>query len=193
MYAAMGDSGYVPNALIMHPFGWLSFALNPSLRAFGFANNGPMFAPRNGEVGAEEAWRVGGLNQQTEVTDPGQIASTSSPVPGGFPATMQIIISPFVPYNADANTTDIWMVDTNELGVLVVDEEVMTEDFNDPARDIRKVKLRERYAVENINNGQGIRIAKGVEVNRDYAFEDNIVWEAGTGTLTSATGYSGSP
>lgn len=193
MYASMGDAGYIPNALIMHPFGWLAFALNPSLRAFGFANNGPMFAPRSGAVGSAEQWRVGGLNQETQVSSPGEVATTQSPAPNGFPVPLRIIVSPFVPYNASANTTDIWMVDTNELGVLVVDEDVVTEDFNDPARDIRKVKLRERYAVENINNGQGIRVAKGVVVDRDFAFEDHMNWEAGTGTLASATGYSSSP
>ena len=188
MYATMGDEGYTPNALVMHPFGWLSFAMNPSLRNFGFMNNGQMFQGRNGAPGSAESFRVGGLNQQTHVEGPGELATTSSPVPNGFPAPLQIIISPFVPYRAATNTTDIWMVDTNELGVLVVDEEVQTDEFNDPARDIKKVKLRERYAVENINNGKGIRIAKGVVIDRDFAIDEKLTWESGTGSLPTATG-----
>ena len=108
-------------------------------------------------------------------------------IPGGFPVPLRIIISPFVPYRAATNNTDIWMVDTNELGVLVVDEDVVTDEFNDPARDIRKVKLRERYAVENINNGQGIRVARGIVVDRDFAVDDKLVWDAATSGLPTLT------
>ena len=165
MYADMVDTGYVPNAIIMNPFGWLAFALNPQLRQFGMAGNGEMFQNFQGAVGAAESFRVGGLNQASNVTDPSMLATTASRLPAGFPAPLNIIVSPFVPHDATNNTTEFWMVDTNELGVLVVDEDVVTEEFDDPARDIRKVKLRERYAVENINNGNAIRVAKGIVID----------------------------
>lgn len=184
MYADMVDDGYVPNALLMHPFGWLTFALNPQLRAFGFANNGEMFQNFQGQPGAGEAFRVGGLNQETQLDDPSAIATTASRLPAGFPAPLNIIISPFIPYDSTANTTDIYMVDTNELGVLVVDEEVVTEEFDDPARDIRKVKLRERYAIENINNGKAIRKAKGVVIDKSLDPESNSMLQFTTGDLT---------
>ena len=189
MYADMVDDGYVPNAIIMHPFGWLTFALNPQLRAFGFANNGEMFQNFQGQPGAGEAFRVGGLNQETQLTDPAAIATTAGKMPAGFPAPLNIIISPFVPYDANG-LTDFWMVDTNELGVLVVDEDVVTEEFDDPARDIRKVKLRERYAVENINNGKAIRTAKGIVIDKSIDPESAAVLNFGTGTL-GTTEFSG--
>ena len=189
MYADMIDDGYVPNAIVMHPFGWLTFALNPQLRAFGFANNGEMFQNYQGSPGAGEAFRAGGLNQETQLDDPSAIATTSSRLPAGFPSGLNIIVSPFVPYDANG-LTDFWMVDTNELGVLVVDEDVVTEEFDDPARDIRKVKLRERYAVENINNGKAIRTAKGIVIDKSIDPESAAVLNFGTGTL-GTTEFSG--
>jgi HK97 family phage major capsid protein len=195
MYASMVDDGYVPNAIIMHPFGWLTFALNPQLRAFGFANNGEMFQNYAGSPGSGGEFRVGGLNQETKLTDPSAIATTSSRLPAGFPASLNIIVSPFVPYDATNNKTEFWMVDTNELGVLVVDEDVVTEEFDDPARDIRKIKLRERYAVENINNGQAIRTAKGIVIDKSIDPESTPVLQFGTGAVTTAlyTGGAYSP
>ena len=189
MYADMVDSGYVPNAIIMNPFGWLAFALNPQLRQFGMAGNGEMFQNFQGAVGAAESFRVGGLNQASNVTDPSQLATTQSRLPAGFPAPLNIIVSPFVPYDATNNVTEFWMVDTNELGVLVVDEDVVTEEFDDPARDIRKVKLRERYAVENINNGNAIRSAKGIVVDTslDPASNASVSFTELTGTLDAVT------
>ena len=178
MYASMVDDGFVPNALIMHPYGWLSFAMNPALRQLGFSTNNTMFHPASGDIAAAEAWRVGGLNQETKFSNPQQVATTMAPVPAGLPVPLRIIVSPFVPYTAASGSTpaltDIFMVDTNELGVLVVDEDVVTDEFSDPARDIKKVKLRERYAIENINNGLGIRVARDIAIDASYELFPNV-------------------
>jgi hypothetical protein len=56
------------------------------------------------------------------------------------------------------------MFDSKELGVLVVDEDLTTEDFDDPRVDIRKIKLRERYAIGILNEGQGIAVMHNVHV-----------------------------
>lgn len=178
MYASMVDDGFVPNALIMHPYGWLSFAMNPALRQLGFSTNNTMFHPASGDIASAEAWRVGGLNQETKFANPQNVATTMAPVPAGLPVPLRIIVSPFVPYTAASGSTpaltDIFMVDTNELGVLVVDEDVVTDEFSDPARDIKKVKLRERYAIENINNGLGIRVARDIAIDASYELFPNV-------------------
>ncbi len=182
MYASMVDDGFVPNALIMHPYGWLSFAMNPALRQLGFSTNNTMFHPASGDIASAEAWRVGGLNQETKFANPQNVATTMAPVPAGLPVPLRIIVSPFVPYTAASGgtpaLTDIFMVDTNELGVLVVDEDVVTDEFSDPARDIKKVKLRERYAIENINNGLGIRVARDIAIDASYELFPNVALDA---------------
>ena len=47
--------------------------------------------------------------------------------------------------------TDIYMFDRNELGALIVDEDIMTEEFRDPRVDMLKIKLRERYDIAILN------------------------------------------
>ena len=76
----------------------------------------------------------------------------------------RIIVSPFVPYDPRRKLTDIYMFDASELGVLIVDEEVTTEEFDDPRVDIRKIKLRERYGIGILNEGKAIATLKNVHV-----------------------------
>lgn len=180
-YADLADAGFVANTLIMHPFGWLIFAKDKQLRHFGFMNNGPMFQNYQGEIGNAPQWSLGGLNHTTYVSAPEAIAGTYSQVPNAFPTGMRIIVSPFVPFNASTNTTDIWMCDVNELGILVVDEEVTTDEWTDSARDIHHVKLRERYGLALMNNGQAVRQIKGVYIGKNYPIEELGTWELGTG------------
>ena len=54
------------------------------------------------------------------------------------------------------------VVDTNELGVILVDEDPTTEEWLDPARDIKKIKVRERYSLGILNEGQNAGIIKNV-------------------------------
>ena len=56
------------------------------------------------------------------------------------------------------------MFDSSELGVLIVDQDVTTEEFDDPARDIRKIKLMERYGIGILNEGKAIATLKNVHV-----------------------------
>jgi hypothetical protein len=70
----------------------------------------------------------------------------------------------------------------NELGILVVDEEVTTDEWMDSARDIHHVKLRERYGLALLNNGQAVRQIKGVYIGKNYPIEELGTWELGTGT-----------
>jgi hypothetical protein len=55
-----------------------------------------------------------------------------------------------------------------------VDEEVTTEEWNDPARDIMKIKFRERYGLGSVNNGQGSGLIKGINLAKNFDFGNNI-------------------
>ena len=77
---------------------------------------------------------------------------------------MRIIVSPMVPFDPTSLLTDVFMFDSSALGALIVDEDVTTEDFNDPARDIQRVKLRERYALAILHEGLGIAKMGNVHV-----------------------------
>jgi len=188
MYSKVVANGFIPNALLMSPLGWLVFARSPILRAFGFANGGPMFSPMQGQPGLAKSWYTGGVNTGPAAGAP-NLASTYSNVPNLFPAPLRIIVSPFMSYTSASGATpaktDIIMCDTNELGILVIDEEVMNEEFDDPNRDIRSIKFRERYGLGVLNEGQAICVAKNVNIARAYDLEDNLTWAAGSGALTT--------
>ena len=188
MYAKIVQQGFVPNSLLMSPLGWLIFARDPILRAFGFANGGPIFSPMQGKAGLARSWYSGGMN--TGPTAQAQnISTTSANVPNLFPAPLRIIVSPFCSYTAASGATpaktNIIMADSNELGILVVDEDVTNEEWDDPNRDIRAIKFRERYGLGILNEGNAIAVAKNVDIEKAYALDDLLTWDAQGGALPS--------
>jgi len=186
MYSKVVQNGFVPNALLMSPLGWLLFARDPILRAFGFANGGPMFGPMQGQPGNAKSWYQGGINVGPVSSAP-YAATTYANVPNMFPSPLRVIVSPFLAYTAAAGgtaaKTDIIMADTNELGIIVVDEDVTNEEWDDPNRDIRTIKFRERYGLGILNEGKAISIAKNISITKAYDLEDVLRWQAGTGAL----------
>jgi hypothetical protein len=186
MYSKIVTNGFVPNALLMSPLGWLLFARDPILRAFGFANGGPMFGPMQGQPGVAKSWYQGGINVGPVASAP-YAATTYANVPNMFPSPLRVIVSPFLAYTAasggTAAKTDIIMADTNELGIIVIDEDVTNEEWDDPNRDIRTIKFRERYGLGILNEGKAISVAKNISITKAYDLEDVLRWQAGTGAL----------
>lgn len=184
-YAQIITQGFFPNTLLMHPLTWTMFVKDATLRYFVLQNGGgTFFATWTGNPAAKAPWDnsgQGGLGMssgQTVVPPNAQTGEQPTSTPGYFPNNLnsapqlpsymnipfRIIVSPFVPYDARRKLTDIYMFDSSELGVLIVDEEVMTEEFDDPRVDIRKIKLRERYGIGILNEGKAIAVLKNVHV-----------------------------
>jgi hypothetical protein len=63
--------------------------------------------------------------------------------------------------------TDIYAIDAEDIGSLLVREEVVTEQFDDPRRDIQTLKLKERYDIVVYGEKQ-IKFAEDVVVTRNY-------------------------
>ena len=189
-FAQIVTQGFMPNTLLMHPLTWTMFVKDAQLRAFVQANGGgQFFATWTGNPAGRAPWDAssqGGLGVSPGQTiTPGQ-TSTGNTSPSGLTATplsgypqninsgpvlpsymnvpFRIIVSPYVPFDPRRKLTDIYMFDSSELGVLVVDEDVMVEEFDDPRVDIRKIKLRERYGIGILNEGQGIAVMRNVHV-----------------------------
>jgi len=110
-------NGYVPNTLIMNPFGWLVFAQDPLMRDF-FMNNGSgrlLQLVQGGTPGRAQQWNVGGLINSQNVTSPQAVATSFSNPPDLWPGNVRVIVSPWVGYNATSKTTDIYICDSNEI------------------------------------------------------------------------------
>lgn len=196
-YAQMINTGFTPNTLIMNPFAWQIFAQEGIARAFGFINgvNPLMWQAPKGMPGNAPQWRAGGLNQNTYTSAPQQLATTFTNVPSIFPTNFNVIITPYMTYNTSNSTTDIVLCDINELGILVVDEDIVSDQWDDLSKDITKIKFRERYGVAVMNDGKGIGLLKGIKVARSFDFSDTISLSL-TGLVNPLSGddtYSGDP
>lgn len=180
MFADLLNAGFVPNTLLMNPMGWLIFAQNETLRSFGFANGGPLWGAIQGMPGVAPAFGGNGgvnlykANAPAVNNSPAAMpnATLMSPVPSLFPAPLSIVVSPFIGFDQANQATDIIMCDRNELGVLIEDEPLVTEQFDDPSRDMTKVKMRERYAFALDNEGHSVATALGVRIRKGYDWED---------------------
>lgn len=86
------------------------------------------------------------------------------------PLGINVILSRFVRLDTTTTpaVTDIYVIDRNEVGANLVREEMSTEEFDDPTRDMRSLKLRERYDLVIFGNGEGIQMAKAVAVAPQY-------------------------
>lgn len=198
-WATMVNTGFIPNTFIMHPFAWKIFAEDGISRLFGFTNGQPgmIWQLAQGSPGNAPQWRQTMLNQNTYVDDPENLAKTFTRVPSLFPTSFNIIVSPFMPFTESTSVTDIVMCDINELGILVVDEDVASDEWTDPARDIKKMKFRERYGLAVKNDGRGIGLLKNIKIAKSVDFADRIDLTFNTGDLASPiTGddlYKGNP
>ena len=176
MYADLVNRGFIPTDIICNPMGWLLFAREPSMRAWAFQNGAALFQAVLGQPGRGEPRETPNMGPSsgggTTFSTINQATTQGQLVRALFPANIGMIVSPFVSFtDASPDTTDIFLVDRDEVGILVQDEDVMTERFDDPNRDVTNIKFRERYGMAVSNGGEGIASALGVEVRRGYDFE----------------------
>jgi hypothetical protein len=194
-YADLVNQGFLPNTLLMNALGWLIFARSPELRAFGFANGGPLWQPMQGAPGQRPTFATGGVNLGPGSGTPlsggnpqaNPQASTYADVWSAFPAPLSIVVSPFIRFDETNQRTDIIMCDRNELGVIIQDEDPSSDTWNDPYRDIQYTKIRERYAIAVDNEGEAGVQFKNLKIVRGYDWEDIRTWQQGTGDLPSDT------
>jgi hypothetical protein len=85
---------------------------------------------------------------------------------------LNVLVSPFVSFTAKTSSvpalSDIFLIDRNEIGTLLVKDDMSTDQFDDPARDIRQMKMKERYDIVMLGDGEGITVAKNVRLARNY-------------------------
>lgn len=183
VYADLVNDGFIPNTLIMNALGWLIFARDATMRAFGFLHGGPLFRTAQGAPGLDPSWKPN-LNKHPSASELSLSSTRFVDVPALFPVPLTIVVSPFVNFDTTNNKTDIFMVDREELGLMVVDEDLMTDSFDDPHRDIRLVKFRERYGLATLNEGLAIRKIANVSTAKGYDFEDDkTTWDLATNAL----------
>lgn len=140
MAVSIMSSGYTPTDIIMHPLCWSLFAKNAFVQEAGL----PAFGQ-----GPENA------------RDPREFTTANS-------LGLNVEFSPNVPFDQVNKTFDFYIVDRNNIGVMLVKDDISTEQFDDPTRDIQNLKVKERYGLAVLNGGLGIAVAKNIPFKRTY-------------------------
>jgi len=195
MYAYQLNRGFTPDTLLMHPLAWKTFMTDTEMREIVL--DGATIA----NVKAAPGWGTshGGLGLRTTGTGfektSGNNLKGASPwvqtlnplggtwniAPKYLPTPLEVIVTPYVPFAYGSKfermdsgcKTNIIMVDSNACGVIGQAENITTDRWSDPERDIENIKVREQYAFGILEQGKGIAVARNINIARNYAF-DNI-------------------
>ncbi len=144
MAAVLHAENKSPTDFILHPLMWPAFLKS---------------APFHNATLPGHAWNA-------------NVASKEGAANGYAPLGMNVLLSPFVEFNAAAGanpaTSDVFLIDRNDIGTLLVREEMSTDDWLDLSRDLRALKMKERYDIVCYGDGEGITVAKGVALAPSY-------------------------
>lgn len=143
--AVLMAENHVPTDFILHPLMWAIFLKDAHFH-FGGAADGAAWNFRTGSA-------EGALNNTA-------------------PLGLNVMVSPFVSFTAktesDPAKSDVFLIDRNEVGVMLVRDDLSTDEWNDLTRDIRTLKMKERYDIVMLGDGEGITVAKDVNLARNY-------------------------
>ena len=186
--------GFNPDHLLISPLAWVMFATDPEIREIMFSGQAVTSEAMPGG-NASQGWGTthGGYGLRTiyhgsQAAGPNPWLETPNPLqatwqimPKGLPAPLTALVSPFMPYNATGGsgvvasglpTTNIALVDSKRAGVRLNRQGIEIDEWNDPKRDVRNIKLCERYGHAILEMGKGVAIDEGVVLAKNYVFEN---------------------
>lgn len=146
MIIAVMNNGFNPSDVLLHPLSWSVFAKNELMGSLAKAP----------------------YDNYPHKGNPGSMALGPNSVAGRLPFAFNVQMSPFIPFDKKAKRFDMYVVDKNNIGVLLTKEDLSTEQFDEPARDIRNVKIKERYGIGILNEGKAIAVAKNISMAKSY-------------------------
>lgn len=149
---AVYNNEYTPTDLIMHPLVWSVFAKN--------GLTGSLTAPHDREVKREMPNAQFKLGPES--------------IQGRLPFAFNVNLSPFAPIDVYEKTFDMFCVDANNVGVQIVKDDLKTEEFRDPSRDLNNVKVIERYGFGTYNEGRAICSAKNISMAKSYSIPERM-------------------
>jgi len=146
MCTSIMAAGFTPTDIIMHPLCWSLFYKNSILESMKMA-----------------AFGAGAPSVNISKEPPQIPINTGSPVGG-----LNISFSPWVPFDQVNKKFNFYVIDRNNVGVLVVKDRMSPEQFDDPTRDIITLKVKERYGIGILHGGYGIAVAKNIPFKKTY-------------------------
>lgn len=186
--AHMAEEGFPPDILLVNPQTFYLFIQDPVMRGMMMSHGGGRyFGGWSGEVGPRAPWgnQSMGLSGPTLGTAivPGGNASGDTPTgivgrEHGMTATFQlpsysgmpitVMSSPFVPFDPTTQLSDMFLISSGNVGLLLQDEDMVSVEWREEDRELTKLRLRERYAFHVGYEGMGVGVLKNVPLKRNY-------------------------
>ena len=188
MYAQGLAQGCVPDLIFVHPLTWLMFLQDANLRSIAMASGSGWFGNQwqGNPVHQDFPDLFGGMAVPGKQyrTWPGNVGNdgdgnalpngssgefqnmqASLSLPGYMNIPFRLVVSPYVPYDFDTNTTHLLMADSTQLGFYIEEHGPQVTEWTDPENDILKMKIKERYLIRPKNRGLGLVMAKNIFVD----------------------------
>lgn len=183
MYSHLLKQGYSPNVILVHPLHWAMFAKDPIIREAGLARGdiSQWLASQVSPVNPYKyiaGWQAtsraaNGDAQRLTAAESNQLLQTTPQIPSYSPLSgLTVIPSPYVPYDEDTNTASIIMIDTRNTGVLITNEPLSIDGWDEKANDLKVIKLREKYALALYDQGRAVAIARNISLEPNEIFNN---------------------
>lgn len=197
MYAYMALRGFVPDVLLMSPLAWKMFMTDPEVReivlkgatlatnrlpsgtaGLGFGTGHAGLGLRRSHTGIQllDPNKTAGNNPFVTTINP--LGATFEIAPRYLPTPLRVVVSPHVRYEATAGTgskplSDITLCDSSRCGILLEKESIRIDEWDDPERDIKNMKLREKWGMALFEQGKGVGVARNITIDRNYVFDNS--------------------
>lgn len=198
MYAYLLNRGFSPDTLLIHPLAWKLWATDTEMREVVLSQStiaqvqGGRSAPAWGTSHNGFGLRTNGTGNETTSANtpkgPNPWVQTLNPLgaqwqirPSYLPSPIQVVVTQFVPftYGATGNeridsgcTCNVIMCDSSNCAVIGQSEQVRTDRWTDPERDIVNIKLREAWGMAPLEQGKAIAKASNISIAKNYNFEN---------------------
>jgi len=107
------------------------------------------------------------------------LGATFRAQPDFLPRPLNVLVSPFLPFSnagkvgtTNVSTTSLIVLDSTAVGAFIEKTALSTDEFDDPMRDVRNMKLRERWGLVLYQQGKGVAIAKNIVLAKNYVFSN---------------------
>jgi hypothetical protein len=200
MYAYLLNRGFTPDIVMMHPLAWKTFMTDTEMREVVLAGNtvasnrapngsySPNYPTTHNGFGLRSLATgnaqtsgntVKGASPWVQTLNP--LGATFNIAPKYLPSPLEVIVTQYVPFTygsalyerLDAGCrTNVVMVDSSNCGVIGQSQEVTTDRWTDPERDIENIKMREEYGFAILEQGKSIAVARNINIARNYNFEN---------------------
>lgn len=178
MALALMSQDQTPTDIIMHPLCWTVFAKNSMI------GNGLTYGAFGGQQvhpwGATQG--TPGFAGLAAEQGPQKYILSPEQTQGRLPMPIAVSFSPQVNFDKVNKRFDMYCIDRSNVGVIAERESLSTDNWTDPERDVRMLKIKERYGVGILDNGRGITVARNLAVAPTYPVPPTVRIETDLGT-----------